>query len=234
MSQLVTEIDAHAIDPAFDLEYKPLTPLAPVSLVLGICSAAALLGLIGVAIAVISLIVGVVALWRILRSNGELSGKALAIIGLVLSLTFTVSGGALQAYSFATEVPEGFARINFTQDISRKEFVYERGIWSLHPDVKALEGSKIFIKGYMYPTRQTQGIKTFIMVKDNQQCCFGGQPKLNDMMLIDMQEGKESDYIDGLVAVAGIFHAKSPSEGGQLRPVYEIEGMQLTKARNSF
>ena len=234
MSQVTTEIEAPAIDPSFDLAYKPLTPLAPVSLVLGICSAVAFLGLIGVGIAVISLIVSVLALLKILRSNGELSGKALAIIGLMLSLGFGISGGALQAYSFATEVPPGYERVNFTHDISRKEFVYERGVWRIHPDVQALEGGKVFVKGYMYPTRQTENIKTFILVKDSEKCCFGGQPKLNDMILVDMQEGKEADYIEGLVSVAGTFTAKSPDQGGQLQPVYELEGVQLTKARNSF
>ena len=73
-------------------------------------------------------------------------------------------------------------------------------------------GQKIFIKGYMYPTQDTRGLKTFLLVKDNAQCCFGGNPKINDMILVTMQNGKGVDYHQGLLmSVGGVFHCQRSS-----------------------
>ncbi len=46
------------IDPANEFNYKPVPPMAPVSLVIGLFSAIALLSYIGVAIGIVGIIVG--------------------------------------------------------------------------------------------------------------------------------------------------------------------------------
>ena len=43
----------------------------------------------------------------------------------------------------------------------------------LTPAVKKLTGKPIRIRGYILPSFQQAGIKQFVLVRDNMQCCFG-------------------------------------------------------------
>jgi hypothetical protein len=219
---------------ANEFQYKPVPMLAPVSMFLGMASAVALLGLLGIWFAFLGVILGFLALRQIRRSEGELGGKWLAATGSVLSLTFFLSGTTLHAYTYATEVPDGYRRISFADDIAKKPFVVEDGQMQIHPDVRSLAGQQVFFKGYMYPTRETENLTSFILVKDNGQCCFGGQPQLTDMVLVNMRDGLSGDYHTGLVSVAGVLRLRDMSEGGDLSPVYELEGTHFTVARTSF
>ena len=53
--------------------------------------------------------------------------------------------------------------------------------------MKALDGQRIFIKGYMYPTKELEGLNSFLLVKDTGQCCFGGNPAITDMIMVTME-----------------------------------------------
>ncbi len=217
-----------------EFEYRPMTPLAPITMVAGVCGSIALLGLVGIAIALAGVMTGLLALWQIRNSNGTLGGRKLTLIGMTLSIVFLFSGIVQQVYSFATEVPEGHIKLNFTHDISKMPFVYKDEGFVIAPEVQQYDGKPIFVKGYMYPTKQTEGITQFILVRDSGTCCFGGQPPVTDMILVQMQKGKAVKYRVGLVAVAGTFKTKSPAEGGDLKPVYELEGTHCEVSRSAF
>ena len=49
----------------------------------------------------------------------------------------------------------------------------------------------------MYPTKELQGLKTFLLVKDNAQCCFGGNPAMRDMILVNMVGNKTVNFHQG-------------------------------------
>jgi len=100
--------------------------------------------------------------------------------------------------------------------------------------VLKLDKQNVFLKGYMYPTRQTEDLKSFILVKDNGQCCFGGQPDAKDMILVEMQDDHRADFYAGLVAVAGKFQAEAPTQAGELRPVYQLKGTHFEQARTAY
>lgn len=223
-----------AREPFEEFDYRPVPVMAPVTLFLGISSVIALFGLLGTCLALAGCICGVVCLRQISRARGDLGGWWLGVAGLTLSVVFFASGTTIQAYTYATEVPEGYQRVNFTSDIAKKGFVFQDGRTDFHPDVKQLEGQQIFLKGYMYPTRQSTDLTTFLLVKDNQQCCFGGQPEVTDMILVQLPARIAADYTASLVSVAGTFRIK-PTEGpANLTPVYLLEGTHFTRARNSF
>lgn len=202
------------IDQSNEFNYRPVPPMAPVSLVFGIFSSIALLSYIGIGIGILGVLVGVICWFRIRRADGELGGKTLAIAGTFLSTIFVVSGLSLHTYAYATEVPEGFTRINFYHDISKKGFVTEDGKKDFHQDVKELEGKNIFVKGFMYPTRDTENLKSFLLVKDSDKCCFGGEPALTDMIIVEMKDGQTVDFHDRMVAVSGKFVLKDINKGG--------------------
>ena len=155
----------------------------------------------------------------------------LAVTGLCCRLPFFTTSGGLWAYGYQTEVPQGFRRLNFMSDISAKGFVVAKGKTDIfNPDVKALDGQKVFIKGYMYPTKQMQGLTTFLLVKDNAQCCFGGNPAMQDMILVNMVPREDRRFSPGLLtSVAGVFHCQQASGPAGLQPTYTIDGNRSSK-----
>jgi hypothetical protein len=226
------------VDPHFsDFDYKPLPPLAPVTLFLGVSSAFALLSATVVVLAVFGLVLGLICLRQIRRSNGALGGKMLTRAGVALCGFFLVTGSVWHGYVYATEVPEGYRRLNFLQDISLKEFIFEDGMTKLHPDVAALEGQNVFVKGYIYQSKETMSglpFETLVLVKDNQICCFGANPKPSDMIVVTMAKGKSARYVEGLVSVGGEFHARAPYSPTQQEPVYGLTGDFVEPARTGY
>jgi hypothetical protein len=224
----------NSIDGQDEFSYKPVPPTAVVGLALGLFSFIALFGVIGLGVAVFGIVVSLISLFNIRRSAGELGGKMVARAGVLLSAFFLVSGVCYQSFVYAHEVPEGYKRINFASDIASKNFVQKDGVTSVNPDVLKIDKQKVFLKGYMYPTRQDKDLQTFVLVKDNQQCCFGGQPDVKDMILVEMQGKKRADFYAGLVSVAGEFVAEAPSQAGELRPVYQLKATHFEQARTAY
>ena len=239
MSQTLDQLEPAAtrpasMEPGFDeFAYKPITPLAPVSALLGVCALSGLLSPLGLLFALFGLSLGTVAVRQIRRAEGDLSGSMLAHAGVALSAVLLVGGSALHVFWYQTEVPEGFQRINFTLDIARKGFVIEDTQSRVHPDVAHLDGKPLFVKGYMYPEQQQEGLSSFILCRDNGQCCFGGQPKLTDMIKVKMAKGLSARYSDGLVSVAGVFRL-GEQRAGPSEPVYELEATHFGPAKTSY
>lgn len=71
--------------------------------------------------------------------------------------------------------------------------------------IEALAGKEIKIRGYMLPAFQQSGITNFILVRDNQECCFGPGAALYDCIRITMDPGTSTDYSVRPIAVKGIF-----------------------------
>lgn len=222
--------------PTREFDYRPMPVIVPIAGVMALVAASAYLGLIGIIMSIISVGVGIVA-WRTVgSSDGQYSGLWVARIACLLSLIFFVTGTGQLVYAFNTEVPEGYRRISFSQDISKKGFKIVGGKAGVHEDVKKLTDRKIFLKGFMYPQRQTKGIKEFLLLKDSGECCFGGQPAQSDMVLVRMNDEKGVDYIGGSrIAVAGTFRiAKNAVTPEGLQPVYALEADHFGKAKTSF
>ncbi|MCH7685581.1 MAG: hypothetical protein IH899_02685 [Planctomycetes bacterium] len=173
----------------------------------------------------------IICLLAIRRANGELGGKTITKIGLGLSVLCFSTGLISHIYNYTTEVPEGFQRVHFPSEISQKGFVFENGTRKLHPDVAKLDGKKVFLKGFMWNTNMTTGLDKFLMLKDNGQCCFGGNPKQTDMIWIEMQ-GKKVDMHDVMVAVAGVLRCNPNAPNGTA--VYMLEASMLEPARTSY
>ncbi|MBV09741.1 DUF3299 domain-containing protein [Rubinisphaera sp.] len=217
-----------------EFDYRPTPVIVPVAVVLALVSASSLLGIVGVILAVIGFVVSLVAVWTITMSDGAYSGKWAALVAMVLSLGFGIAGMGSQIYAYSVEVPEGYRRTSFSQEISAKGFAVEEGKIGLHPDVAKLVDKPIFLKGYMYPQRQTKGLSQFLLLKDTGECCFGGQPKATDMILIKMQDEAGADYTQSRVAVAGTLKLTSDTTPEGLQPVYSIEAVKCERSRSAF
>lgn len=205
-----------------EFSYRPIPVLVPISLGLVFVSLVAALTAELLVVPLVGATLAFLA-WRMVkRSDGELSGGMLALTALVLQLSMTAAFGAMHVYSYATEVPPGFERVSFASDISAKGFTSEGGLTGVHPDVQKLVNQKIMVKGYMYPTKTTENLKAFVLCKDSGDCCFGGQPKITDMIQVQIK-GDPVRYRPGLMAVAGVFRAAPAVDESGLNPVYVLE-----------
>jgi hypothetical protein len=240
MSQTLDQLEPSAVkpasvDPNFDeFAYKPIPPLAPVSALLGVCALSGLLSPLGLVFAVCGLALGLLAQRQIRQAEGGLSGRAIAATGVWTSVMLLVGCAALHVYWYQTEVPEGYQRISFGMDISKKGFVVEDGRGRVHPDIAALEGKPLFVKGFMYPGTQLEDLTTFLLCRDNGQCCFGGQPKLEDMIKVKMQDGLTADHSQHMVSVAGVFRLRDLRKAGNLEPAFELEATHFGPAKTSY
>ncbi|MBL4883186.1 MAG: hypothetical protein JKY95_01450 [Planctomycetaceae bacterium] len=217
-----------------EFNYRPTPVLVPVGLALAIVSSSALLGAVGIVIAIIAVCVSLSSLLVIARSDGMYSGRVMSVVALAISFTFATLGTVSQVHAFNTEVPDGYRRVSFARDISSKGFVFENGQYALHPDVAAMIDQKIFFKGYMYPQRQTKGLRQFLLLKDTGECCFGGQPKATDMILVKVENEKGTNYRTGRVAVAGTLRLTKDKTPEGLQPIYALEAIRCERSKSAF
>lgn len=203
--------------------YRPIPILVPISMGFVFLSFTAALMAELIIIPILGATLAILALRQIRRSNGNLSGRWLALASSGSQILLAVSFALMHVYSFATEVPTGFARVSFTADISNKGFTNQGGLMGIHPDVEKLVNQKIMVKGYMYPTERMDGITSFVLCRDSGACCFGGQPKITDMIQVRMTGGSGVRFRTGLMAAAGVFRAERTVDETGLTPVYVLE-----------
>jgi hypothetical protein len=89
--------------------------------------------------------------------------------------------------------------------------------------IEAMAGQKIRIRGYILPTPQRAGITQFVLVRDNQECCFGAGAALYDCILVDMKKGKTAEYSIRPVAAEGIFDVREFVIGGRHLAIYHMD-----------
>lgn len=186
-------------------QYRALSTAAVASLIVGLLSVLAMLDWTLVAIPVSGVLLATVALVKVRRHSEELSGAGLARSGLALSVLFLIAGPAWLTYVYVTEVPTGYQRVSYAElqpDPSQAGQL-------VPPAALALEGKKIFIKGYAYPGRQTHEIREFLLVRDRGDCCFGGDPKITDRIHVTLENPLRLDYASRLHNLGGTFHVEA-------------------------
>lgn len=240
----VAEMEMEPLDPQSTPEYRgesnefvyrPLSSLAVCSLVLGLLSLIGIFLWIVLPVAILAVALGVVAILSIRKWQGEYTGTRVAIAGIAVATISLGAGAFVQANAYRNEVPTGFERISFIRDICSKPFVSGRRGTQVNPEVAGLVGKKVFFKGFVYPTDQQTGLTTFLLLKDSDQCCFGGKPKLTDMVGCVMTEGKTCNYLAGRVSVAGTFKINPKYTGmNELDPLYMLDCEIMERSKSDF
>lgn len=163
-------------------------------------------------------------------------GKARSIGTLLCGLLMTASAGMAQdrggrggaaaegrepveeRKSSAAALAKG--EINFDDlkfDIE-KDAPFAAGM--LTEEIKQLHGRQVKLRGYILPATlyKETNIDQFVLVRDNQECCFGPGAALFDCVMVKMQEGKTTDFVTRPVTVEGTFKIDTESykyPGGQ-------------------
>lgn len=229
----------NSLDPAeSDFSYRPIPMSAIVGSILSLLSIAALMVWLAIPLALVAALVCLIATVQILRSSGEFAGLWLAGGGLGLSLLMAVGGILLTAHRYRTEIPQGYQRVSFARDIAARGVGYQEQdgqmMLMVPNEVKELEGQRVYLKGFMYPQGRAYDITNFVLCKDNAQCCFGGQPALQDMIGVRMNGKLTATYTTSLMGVAGTLKLNADYQGGNLEPIYLLEADYVAPALTSL
>lgn len=199
-----------------DYTYRSVSRAAVLSLVF------ALLGLLSwyspmlLILSLVGLVFSLVALRNLKRFPSELSGKPVAVSGMVLALSALTVSPIRHAYIYNTELPEGYERISFSalkSPYGAPDF----------PPVEAigLDGKKVFLKGYIHPTSlSSNSAKSFILVPDWATCCFGQQPPLTHMIEVRLSGDKFAEKSFRRHSLAGTLQVRP-----YLKPVDGLQGV---------
>ncbi|MFK7769381.1 MAG: DUF3299 domain-containing protein [Mariniblastus sp.] len=175
-----------------------------------------------IVIPALSVVFGIVSLLNFRWFPSELIGKPVAIIGLIASSLCFAGSTSYHSYVYATEVPDGHIRVSFGElrPNSRSKIPFaERAT--------ELDGQKVFIKGYVRPSTKRRKLKEFILVGDFGSCCFGGNPKITDVIAVNIIGDQTVDYGYSLRKITGTFRlntqTKQTEEADIPQIFYEIE-----------
>ena len=94
--------------------------------------------------------------------------------------------------------------------------------------VTALIGEPIRIRGYILPSFQQTGLTQFVLVRDNQECCFGPGAALHDCIVVLMRPGTTASFSIRPVAVAGTFQIDElRAPDGTHLAIYALDGDEV-------
>ncbi len=200
LKEQATRPNEPGTDMAIPDSYRVLSKSAIASLVFAILGLISWLHEIFVVIPAIGIAFGLVSWLGFRRFPGELIGKPVMRAGLTLSLLCFFVSIANHIYVYNTEVPENHTRISFAmlKENPRRGLTYNE-------KARELDGKKVFVKGYVRPGDKKKNLKQFILVGDFGSCCFGGNPKISEVIAIDVKSDKTVNYGYRLRRVTGTF-----------------------------
>jgi hypothetical protein len=220
------------------IQYRALHTGAIIGLVLGVVSALILISastslehcLMVTPIPILGMFISLRSLGKIRRESDQYTGKPLAIAGLALSTFFLVTGVGYGFYVYKTEVPDGYQRIAF--ETLRPTEQEERSGVIVPSEVRELAGKRVFIKGYIRPGSAPvrTGIDRFLLVRDNNQCCFGDLSKVNyfDQMAVQITSNDRIEDTLDILRMGGILEINE--ENLALGPGYPVFSLKADYA----
>lgn len=204
-------------------QYRSVSKATVACLAFSVLSLAAFMAQIFVILPILGVGFGLVAMANFRRYPNELVGKAPAKVGLIVSGVLLIASVAMHSIIYATEVPENYQRISF-RDLAPNP----RTSLPFSEKAPELHGKQVFIKGYVRPpSGKKNKLKQFIMVGDFGDCCFGGSPKITDVVAVKIKIDETVDYSYGLRRIGGVFklnpNSVAPDEKEIPRVFYEID-----------
>jgi len=144
----------------------------------------------------------------------------------VLAVALIVSSHAVAQDKGA---PSGAADDITFDDIKfdiKKDARFKRAM--LTKKIEEMSGKPVRIRGYILPGFVEKGIKQFVLVRDNMECCFGPGAALYDCILVEMAPGKSTSFTVRPVSVEGEFQIREfRGPDGKHLAIYRMVGRQV-------
>jgi hypothetical protein len=216
------------------IQYRAIPAGAIIGFVLGLLSVFTVVTAVSsiesclmvVPIPVLGMFVSLRSWGRIRREREQLTGAWLAMAGFGLSLAFLAMGVGYSSFVYATEVPDGYARISF--DGMKPNEYQERSGVTVPPEIADLNGKRVFIKGYIRPDSVAvmRGIDRFLLVRDNNTCCFGDLSKIkyHDQIDVKMDGPLRVDFSQSTIRIGGVLKIQPENVAlGPTAPVFSLK-----------
>lgn len=95
-------------------------------------------------------------------------------------------------------------------------------------NVKAYNGKKVALKGFMLPLKVEGGLVTeLLLMRDQSMCCFGTVPKINEWVAVKMTGGGVKPVMDQAVTLSGTIKIGAMRENGYLVGIYQMDGDKM-------
>ncbi len=144
----------------------------------------------------------------------------LAGICLNFAVASTVAAQPSPAVPSGDDEPVNLSFDDIKFDIEKDE-PFEREM--ITEEIEELRGKRVSLRGYILPATRQSGIKVFVLVRDNQECCFGPGAALFDCVLVKLEEGHSIDYTVRPVTVEGEFMIKEYTVGDRVMAIFRMK-----------
>ncbi len=204
-------------------QYRALSPAAVVALIFGVLSLLALCDYWLLVVPLVGIIWSVVALRQIKARRAELTGRPLAIVGMTACVLMLPAGIGWNLWADYSQIPPGYTWISYELLQPNPKIVGE----IVPKSAMDLDGKKVYVKGFVQAGSQSSGIKSFVLVRDAGTCCFGGNPKITDRIVV-MLNSASLIYTKNVAHVSGVFRvAPIQSPGGIGVAYYHLDDAEL-------
>lgn len=193
------------------LRYRAVSRMAVASVVLGGLSLLTLFGWLFALIPLGGLILGWAARRIILDNPEELTGLGLAHGGIAICLAFGGMGLGWLIYNYFEPVPFGYQLVQY------EEFQPDRNVPGqvIPPGIYELQDKKVFVRGYMAPSRRMLNLKEFILCPALPDCSFCiPNPQKTEMILVKLTGDLRTDFTTRMVRVGGRLKVDPDSPNG--------------------
>lgn len=97
-----------------------------------------------------------------------------------------------------------FDHIKFQMD-DPKSRLFKRSM--LTEKIEKLDGKNLRVRGFILPP-PTRTLSSFVLTRDNKECCFGPGAALYDAVIVELEQGLTTEYTTRPVTVEGKFSIK--------------------------
>jgi hypothetical protein len=154
---------------------------------------------------------------------------------LLLSVSIGLSLGRGEAV-----VKDGYTKVGFDR-LSNFQFVppyvepgadpkapVPTGEEQIPEPIKALNGNKVIVGGFMLPVKVENGLVTeLLLMRDASACCYGTVPNMNEWIIVRMGKNGIKAVMDTPVYFYGTLKVGAVVEEGYLAGIYVLEGDKM-------
>lgn len=177
-------------------------------------------------------------------------GGQIQNVTMATSAALPVSSNQLSAAEMARllarpdPVEDGFIRPGFDKLSAFRYELYEfysetnsgRALLASHdsipPEIKAYDGKRIAVTGYILPLRTRRGVVTeFLLLRDQGTCCFGAQAQINHFIRVIYPPGiRPGDPVPW--KVSGTIHVGETYVQGYLTGIFQLDAESVVESRH--
>jgi hypothetical protein len=190
------------VRPLEEDQYRAIGSLSVATFVFGLLSFAAFFSGFLLIVPVLGLVFGMLSARKIIAMPTVMGGLRLTVTGLILSFLFGGMAVLWQYYSYYNFAPPGYTELTFDHFAAEKND-------TVPGKITALDGQKVFVKGYMIPDKRQDNIEYFGLMEKNTQSIFGaGTPHPTDMIRVEIKTGQKIDYRAKMIRIGGILRVR--------------------------